>query len=116
MFQNIQIVLRNRIMKHLRIHRWRYNLLAVARKHGSREHIICQTMCHLCNHIRCRWGYENNIVKGLKADKFGPDSDVTREQMVTMLWRYAKYKNMDAKTENKLSRFWIVLSCAVAAG
>lgn len=32
-----------------------------------------------------------------------------------ILCYFPKYKNMDAKTENKLSRIWIILSCAIAA-
>ena len=34
------------------------------------------------------WAYENDIVKGLSAYKFGPNDNITREQMVTMLYRY----------------------------
>ena len=51
------------------------------------------------------WGYENNIVKGLKADKFGPDSDVTREQMVTFLYRYAAYAGYDMTVKADLSAY-----------
>ena len=35
------------------------------------------------------WAYENGIVKGTAADKFSPKAPVTREQVVTILWRLA---------------------------
>ena len=36
------------------------------------------------------WAYENGIVKGTAADKFSPKAPVTREQVVTILWRLAE--------------------------
>jgi hypothetical protein len=36
------------------------------------------------------WAYENGIVKGTAADKFSPKVPVTREQVVTILWRLAQ--------------------------
>ena len=41
------------------------------------------------------WAFENEIVNGYNADTFGPDNDLTREQLVTILERYAKYKGFD---------------------
>ncbi len=35
------------------------------------------------------WAYENDIVKGVSASAFAPNANITREQMVTMLQRYA---------------------------
>ncbi len=35
------------------------------------------------------WAYLNGIVNGISADKFSPDSDCTRGQIITMLWRAA---------------------------
>ncbi|MBP3413562.1 MAG: S-layer homology domain-containing protein, partial [Oscillospiraceae bacterium] len=34
------------------------------------------------------WAQKNNIVNGLTETKFGPNNNVTREQLVTMIWRY----------------------------
>ena len=34
------------------------------------------------------WAFENGIVNGVSADKFAPNDNITREQMVTMLYRY----------------------------
>ena len=41
------------------------------------------------------WANENGIACGYGNGKFGPEDTLTREQMVTILWRYAKYKGYD---------------------
>lgn len=41
------------------------------------------------------WADENGIVKGVGGDLFAPDLAVTREQMATFLYRYAKSEGMD---------------------
>jgi hypothetical protein len=38
------------------------------------------------------WAAKTNIVKGYTSDTFGPDDVLTREQLVTMLYRYASFK------------------------
>jgi hypothetical protein len=43
------------------------------------------------------WAVENNIVSGYSADKFAPYEAVTREQLATILYRYAGYKGADVK-------------------
>lgn len=35
------------------------------------------------------WAYENKIVKGMDAKTFAPNDNITREQMVTMLYRFS---------------------------
>lgn len=35
------------------------------------------------------WAAENGIITGYGSSRFGPEEDVTREQMAVMLWRYA---------------------------
>ena len=42
-----------------------------------------------------RWAVSEGIAGGYGNGKFGPDDTVTREQMVTILWRYAQYKGCD---------------------
>ncbi len=44
------------------------------------------------------WGAKNKIIFGYGEELFGPNDDITREQLVTILWRYAKYKEMDLTT------------------
>ena len=41
------------------------------------------------------WGSEKGIVTGYQNGKFGVGDKVTREQLVTFLYRYAKYKGYD---------------------
>lgn len=42
-----------------------------------------------------RWAAKEGIVTGYGNNKFGPDDPITREQMATMLHRYASYKGHD---------------------
>ena len=41
------------------------------------------------------WASANGIVTGYDANRFGPNDPVTRQQMASILWRYAKYKDID---------------------
>ena len=41
------------------------------------------------------WAFANKIVDGYNPETFGPNNDLTREQLVTILERYAKYKGLD---------------------
>lgn len=51
------------------------------------------------------WASKNGIVKGYSDTKFGPDDNVTREQLALILYRYAQYKNMDVSARADLSEF-----------
>ena len=52
------------------------------------------------------WGVENGIVNGKAADSFAPADDVTREEMVTFLYRFAKYMGCDVTSRyDSLSAF-----------
>ena len=51
------------------------------------------------------WAYSNGIVTGLSDTQFAPDAKVSREQMVTMLYRYAKYINDDTSATTSLNSF-----------
>ena len=42
-----------------------------------------------------RWAASEGIVNGYGSNSFGPDDPITREQMATMLYRYAQYKKYD---------------------
>ena len=42
-----------------------------------------------------RWAAGSGVVKGYDSEHFGPDDAVTREQMVTILYRYAQYKKSE---------------------
>lgn len=41
------------------------------------------------------WAVQNGITYGISNDLFGPDMEITREQMAAFLWRYAKFTNVD---------------------
>ena len=51
------------------------------------------------------WAYNNSIVNGTSATTFAPDQVVTREQIATMLYRYAQYKGYDVSHRNDLTQF-----------
>lgn len=42
-----------------------------------------------------RWASSCGIAGGYGDGTFGPNDTITREQMATILWRYAKYKSID---------------------
>ncbi len=42
------------------------------------------------------WAQDYGIVNGVSATEFEPDEDVTREQIATILWRYAGSPKVDA--------------------
>lgn len=51
------------------------------------------------------WAAENQIVSGYSADQFGPTDTVTREQIASILMRYAKFKGYDISKANDLAVF-----------
>ncbi|MBR4309297.1 MAG: S-layer homology domain-containing protein [Oscillospiraceae bacterium] len=51
------------------------------------------------------WAYENGIVNGISDTLFGKDEPVSRQQLVTMLYRFAKLKNLDVSTQTTLEDF-----------
>ena len=42
------------------------------------------------------WCSENSIINGYGNGYFGPEDEVTREQLVSILYRYAQFKNLDS--------------------
>lgn len=51
------------------------------------------------------WTTANNIVKGYSNQHFGPADPITREQLVTMLYRYAQYKQFAVDKKESLNTF-----------
>ncbi|MBR6700687.1 MAG: 5'-nucleotidase C-terminal domain-containing protein [Firmicutes bacterium] len=41
------------------------------------------------------WAASEGIITGYSSNEFGPDDAITREQLVTIMWRYAKYNGDD---------------------
>lgn len=51
------------------------------------------------------WASANGIVSGYGDGIFGPDDTITREQMASILYRYAQYKNYDVTGSADLSGY-----------
>lgn len=53
------------------------------------------------------WASQNsiNIIKGYQDGRFGPADSITREQMVVMMYRYAKYKGYDVSESADINAF-----------
>lgn len=51
------------------------------------------------------WGAANGIVNGYGDGLFGPSDPITREQMVSMMHRYAQYKGYDLTAAGDLTAF-----------
>jgi hypothetical protein len=45
-----------------------------------------------------KWAYHNGIVSGYGNGRFGPEGNVTREQMAVMLFNYAKFAGINIST------------------
>lgn len=51
------------------------------------------------------WAAANGIVNGITPTTFAPDSPLTREQLATLLYRYAQYRQQDVGARADLSAF-----------
>lgn len=51
------------------------------------------------------WAVQNNIVNGVGNGKFDPDGKITREQIATILCRYAKSLGVDVTASVSLDKF-----------
>ena len=51
------------------------------------------------------WAKANSIVNGVTEDRFDPSGKITREQLATMLNRYAQFDGKDHRPAGNLSRF-----------
>ena len=51
------------------------------------------------------WANDEKIVSGMGDGLFAPNMEITREQMVVMLYNYAKYKGYDVTASADLSTF-----------
>lgn len=49
------------------------------------------------------WAAANGIVKGVTETEFAPDAPISREQLATLIYRYANYKKYAAKDGGKLN-------------
>lgn len=51
------------------------------------------------------WASANGIVNGYSSEAFGPEDEITREQIAVILSRYAAYLGMDVSAGTDLSQF-----------
>ena len=51
------------------------------------------------------WASSNKIVSGYGNGRFGPNDLITREQLATILYRYAQYKNYDTSAKGSIFKF-----------
>ena len=51
------------------------------------------------------WAAGEGLVSGYGDGTFGPDDDVTREQLAAILYRYAQYSGLDVSARGSLSSF-----------
>ena len=51
------------------------------------------------------WAVQNGIVNGMNDTQFAPGNDLTREQLVTILYRYAQDKGYDVSASADLSGY-----------
>ncbi|MBP3412939.1 MAG: S-layer homology domain-containing protein, partial [Oscillospiraceae bacterium] len=51
-----------------------------------------------------QWASQNGLVKGYGKGKFGPEDDISREQMVTIFYRYSQFKGYRL-TEGEYDQF-----------
>ncbi len=51
------------------------------------------------------WAAEQRIVLGYGSGAFGPENNITREQMAAILYRYAQYKDYDVSASGDLTKY-----------
>ena len=59
-----------------------------------------------------RWAVKNGVVNGYNSGKFGPNDNITREQLATILCNYAKYKKKNVNLSTDANKFtdWYKIS------
>lgn len=51
------------------------------------------------------WAASNEIVSGITSTEFAPDSDISREQMALVIYRFAKMQGYDVTDKSDISNF-----------
>lgn len=55
--------------------------------------------------IPASWAYNTGVISGYNNGYFGPADTMTREQLATMMYRYAKYKGYNVTQKANLERY-----------
>ncbi len=56
-------------------------------------------------YLSINWAKEKNIINGYGNNRFGANDQLTREQLVTILYRYAQYKQYDTEKIADLTKY-----------
>lgn len=56
-------------------------------------------------YVAVKWATQNNIVSGYNDGSFGPNDNITREQLAVILNKYCRYKGKYKPQKNILSQF-----------
>jgi hypothetical protein len=67
-------------------------------------------------HDAVAWASEKSIVGGYSAEKFGPEDNITREQLAVILWRYAGSPTAGVSANTNGVSGWAVEAMNWAAG
>lgn len=51
------------------------------------------------------WAEKNGIVNGISPSTFAPDKEISREQLMTILYRFAEYKDYDRSSKAGLGNY-----------
>ena len=53
------------------------------------------------------WAHKNGIVNGVSTEEmlFAPDNEISRQQIVTILYRYANFVGLDTEVQGDLAKF-----------
>lgn len=51
------------------------------------------------------WANNIGVIRGYEDGRFGPSDEITREQMATLIYRYAQYQKKDVLAEGDLETF-----------
>ena len=51
------------------------------------------------------WANSIGVIQGYEDGNFGPSDSITREQIATLLYRYAQYQKKDISAEGDLEKF-----------
>lgn len=52
------------------------------------------------------WAWQNQVIEGYDNGSFGPNDNITREQLTKMLYYYAKENGYDTSAKGNLSKFY----------
>lgn len=80
-----------------------YRLEGMPAVHGTSGFKDVAPDAYYCDAVL--WAKNNGIITGTTKDTFNPDGNITREQMATILYRYAKYIGMDVSARADLDQY-----------